>query len=156
MGPGLYRVIDYKTGSYSKFEGVKRFGKGRALQPALYAVAAEQILKKLGIERAPRIVSSGYSFPTRKGEGNDVMVVGFDPDKGGDTFKAELKELLGLLLGVLENGHFVVIPLGEGTDCEYCDYGPVCGGTAARDAAKAKKVANPEVFELFEKLKEYE
>ncbi|OGD23033.1 MAG: hypothetical protein A2W03_04660 [Candidatus Aminicenantes bacterium RBG_16_63_16] len=156
VGPGLYRVIDYKTGSYSKFEEVKRFGKGRALQPALYAVAAEQILRKLGIDRTPRIVSSGYCFPTHKGEGNDVMVVGFDPDKGGDKFKAELKELLGLLLGALENGHFVVNPLGEGTDCEYCDYGPVCGGTAAREAAKAKKDANPEVFELFEKLKDYD
>jgi len=156
VGPGLYRVIDYKTGSYSKFEDVKRFGKGRALQPALYAVAAEQILKKLGIDKAPKIVSSGFCFPTRKGEGNDVMVAGFDPDKDKDKFKAELKGLLSLLLSALENGHFVVNPLGDSTDCEYCDYGPVCGGTAARETAKGKKDANPEVFEIFEKLKDYE
>ncbi len=156
VGPGLYRVIDYKTGSYARFEAVKRFGKGRALQPALYAVAAEQILKKLGIDRAPRIVSSGFCFPTRKGEGNDVMVVGFDPDKDKDKFKVELRGLLSLLLSALENGHFVVNPLGEGSDCDYCDYGPVCGGTAAKEAAKEKKDANPEVFGMFDKLKDYE
>ena len=84
------------------------------------------------------------------------MVVGFDPDKDKDKFKVDLRGLLSLLLGALENGHFVVNPLGEGGDCDYCDYGPVCGGTAAREAAKEKKDANPEVFGMFDKLKDYE
>lgn len=149
---GLYRVIDYKTGSYAKFEEVERFGRGRALQPAVYALAAEQILRKLGIDEAPRIAASGFSFPTRKGEGKNVMIRGFDRDKS----TSELREILGLLLGVLERGHFVVNPLGDNADCDYCDYGRVCGGTAAKDRAKAKKEANPEVFEIFEKLKGYE
>ncbi len=156
VGQGRYRVIDYKTGSYRKFEDVERFGKGRALQPAIYAVAAEQVLKKLGIDEAPRVVSSGFCFPTRKGEGNNVMISGLDRDKDREKFRSELKELLGVLLGALEKGHFVVNPVGEGADCEYCDYGPVCGGTAARDAAKDKEETNPEVFDIFEKLKDYD
>ena len=85
-----------------------------------------------------------------------VKVKRFDPDKDKDKFKAELKGLLSVLLGMLENGHFVVNPLGENTDCEYCDYGPVCGGTAAKETAKHKKDVNPDVFGIFEKLKDYE
>jgi ATP-dependent helicase/nuclease subunit B len=149
VGPGLYQVIDYKTGSSAKFEDVKSFGRGRALQPALYAVAAEQVLKKLGLDDAPAVVASGYYFPTRQGEGKDVMIERFD--------RAKFKELLRALLGALEKGHFVANPGLDARECaDYCDYAPICGGTAARDRAKEKKEANPDVFEIFDKLKDYE
>jgi hypothetical protein len=42
-------------------------------------------------------------------------------------------------------------------DCEeFCDFARVCGGASARQRAKGKKDDNPDVFGIFERLKEYE
>jgi ATP-dependent helicase/nuclease subunit B len=148
VGEGRYRVVDYKTGSYRIFEELVEFGKGRILQHALYAIAAEQILRKMKIDARPAVVESGYYFPTRKGEGNKV-IRGFN--------RAAFRALVADLVGILEKGHFVANPgLGDG-DCEdYCDYAPICGGAAAKDRAKGKKDRNQDVFAIFDRLKEYE
>jgi ATP-dependent helicase/nuclease subunit B len=145
---GRYRVIDYKTGSYKIYDDLDMFGKGRILQHALYAVAAEQILRKLGIDERPVIAESGYYFPTRKGEGNWVQ-----PKLDRQIFNKLVMELIG----IIERGHFVANPgLGD-IDCEeFCDYGRICGGSAARERAKEKKEHNKDVFDIFERLKEYE
>jgi CRISPR/Cas system-associated exonuclease Cas4 (RecB family) len=145
IGERLYRVIDYKTGSYSPFESFKDFGKGKILQHALYALAAEEILRSRRIDRAPSVVKSGYYFPTRKGEGKEILVEAFSRDK--------LEALLGELLKVLETGRFVPSPEAE---CDFCDYGAICGGATARDRAKSKREHNKDIFDLFERLKEYE
>ena len=140
-----YRVIDYKTGSYSQFEDVKCFGEGRVLQDALYSVAAEEILKKMKIDPAPRVVEGGYSFPTRRGEGKEIIIKEVD--------RGELGRLLSELMKALKEGRFVVNPEAA---CDFCDYAPVCGGEAAKERAKQKKDGNAEVFGFFEKLKKYE
>jgi len=148
VGDGRYRVIDYKTGSYSIYEDLVAFGEGRVLQYALYAIAAEQILKKLKIDARPVVVESGYYFPTRKGEGNKIFRK-FD--------RKSFKNLVSEILGILEKGNFVANPRLGDIECEeYCDYAAICGGASAKDRAKAKKDRNPEVFGIFEKLKEYE
>jgi ATP-dependent helicase/nuclease subunit B len=140
-----YRVIDYKTGSYSQFEDLKCFGEGRVLQHALYSVAAEEILKKMKIDPAPRVVEGGYSFPTRRGEGKEIIIKEVD--------RGELGRLLSELMKALKEGRFVVNPEAA---CDYCDYAPVCGGEAAKDRAKQKKDGNAEVFGFFNNLKKYE
>jgi len=148
VGEGRYRVVDYKTGSYGIFEELLEFGKGRVLQHALYAIAAEQILRKLKIDARPAVVESGYYFPTRKGEGNKILR-GFNREK----FKALVAEMVD----VLEKGNFVANPALTEKDCgEFCDYSAICGGTAARDRAKEKKEKNPDVFGIFDRLKDYE
>jgi ATP-dependent helicase/nuclease subunit B len=148
VGESSYRVVDYKTGSYRKFEELVEFGKGRVLQHALYAVAAEQILKKLKIDPRPVVVESGYYFPTRKGEGNKII---------GEFDRAKFRALVADLVGILAKGHFVSNPGLSDADCgEYCDYAAVCGGIAAKDRAKAKKENNPDVFGIFDRLKDYE
>jgi len=145
---GRYRVIDYKTGSYKIYDDLDMFGKGRILQHALYAVAAEQILKKLKIEKRPVVAESGYYFPTRKGEGNWVK-----PELDREKFNKLVLELIG----IIERGHFVANPGLNDIDCEeFCDYARVCGGASARERAKEKKEKNPDVFGIFERLKEYE
>jgi ATP-dependent helicase/nuclease subunit B len=141
----LYRVIDYKTGSSSPFESLKYFGKGKVLQHALYALAAEEILRRLKIDRTPSVVESGYYFPTRKGEGKEITVEAFS--------RSALGLVLGELLQVLEKGRFVASPEAE---CDFCDYSPICGGLNARDRAKWKREHNKDVFEVFERLKQYE
>jgi len=148
VGEGRYRVVDYKTGSYGIFEDLVEFGKGKVLQHALYAVAAEQILKKMKIDARPKVVESGYYFPTRKGEGNKIL---------REFNREKFKTLVAEIVGIIEKGNFVANPgLGE-KDCgEYCDYSAICGGTVAKDRAKAKKDRNPDAFAIFDKLKEYE
>jgi len=145
---GRYRVIDYKTGSSKTYDDLEMFGRGRILQHALYAVAAEQILKKLGIDERPVVAESGYYFPTRKGEGNWVQ-----PRFDRQIFCRLVVELLE----IIAKGHFVANPGLEDNDCrEFCDYGRVCGGSAARERAKEKKEKNLDVFAVFDRLKEYE
>ncbi len=145
---GRYRVIDYKTGSYKVYDDLDMFGKGKVVQHALYAVAAEQILRRLGIDERPLIAESGYYFPTRKGEGNWVKP---------KLDRQKLNQLVMELIGIIERGHFVANPGLGAIDCEqYCDYGRVCGGASARERAKEKKEHNKEVFEIFDRLKDYE
>ncbi|MEW5902365.1 MAG: hypothetical protein AB1715_12945 [Acidobacteriota bacterium] len=61
------------------------------------------------------------------------------------------------MVGILEKGHFVSNPGLNEADCEdYCDYPAICGGTAAKEREKAKKEKNRDVFDIFDRLKEYE
>jgi ATP-dependent helicase/nuclease subunit B len=148
IGEGCYRVVDYKTGSYSLFEDLVDFGKGRILQHALYAIAGEQVLKKLKIDALPVVTESGYYFPTRKGEGNKIM---------REVKRRAFKDLVAEIITILENGHFVANPgLGDAECEDFCDYAPVCGGAAAKERAKRKKEQNQEVFGIFERLKDYD
>jgi len=144
VGGNRYRVIDYKTGRYSQYEKLRCFGGGRTLQHVLYSLAAEDILKKTGVDASPKVVESGYYFPTRRGEGKEVVVEEFN--------REELKGLLGELLDILKRGHFIV---GLDASCAYCDFLPICGDEA-KDRAKAKKHSNPVEFGVADRLKEYE
>ena len=139
-----YRVIDYKTGRYSQFENLDCFGGGKILQHALYAVAAEQVIKKVGLDSSPQVIQSGYYFPTQKGEGHEIIV--------GQFSRERLGELLREILSILSSGNFVINPDAK---CIYCDFTPICG-KGALDLAKEKRDANPDMFEIFKKLKEYD
>lgn len=138
-----YRIIDYKTGSAAPYEDLVHFGRGRNLQPALYAVALEQMLARERPGRAPRVAESGYFFPSRRGEGHEIMVGAFDRDR--------LKELLNDLLRILEKGWFVA---GRDGNCRYCDYAAACG-SGGPECAAAKREASPEIFAAYDKLDEY-
>lgn len=142
-GPGTFRILDYKTGSPKPFEDLVAFGKGRVIQHALYAVAAEKVLVDEGLSRQARVTESGYSFPTRRGEGGEVIVPEFDRE----AFRA----LLGDVLALISKGFFVSALKDE---CGHCDFSPVCGGRPAE--TKRKIEANPEIFDAFERLKAYD
>ncbi len=142
MRSGSYRIIDYKTGSYSPFEKLVEFGQGKIIQHALYAVAAETDLGKGRRGPPPHVEESGYSFPTPRGEGREIMVRNFSRDR--------LRALLVDLFALLERGYF---PAGPQQDCTYCDFIPVCGG--APEGVKAKREANPDIFAALDRLKTY-
>jgi len=143
-GRGSYRVIDYKTGSYKAYENIKAFGKGKSLQHALYAEAAERILKEKKIDEAARVTVTGYSFPTGRGDGREILIENFD--------RARLKELLLDLFAVLEKGYFLVNPKAS---CDFCDYGVVCGKDVIT-RTKEKIETNAEQFAVFDRLEEFE
>ncbi len=142
-GPGMYKIVDYKTGSYASYEDLIQFGRGRIIQHALYAVAAEEILRREGKDRAPHVVESGYYFPTRKGEGREIMVRNFD--------RAGLTALLNDLMALISNGYFLA---GPDAKCDFCDYAPVCGGRP--DETKRKIGMNPRVQAAYDKLNAYD
>jgi RecB family exonuclease len=144
IGRDTYRIIDYKTGNPAPYENLVHFGRGRTLQPALYAVALEQMLARESPGSAPRVAESGYFFTSRRGEGDEVMVRDFD--------RGRLRALLGDLFALLENGYFIPGPAAK---CEYCDYLAAClsGGP---ERAAAKRAANPEIFAAYDKLDEYQ
>jgi hypothetical protein len=142
-GAGTYRIVDYKTGSYAPFENLIGFGQGRIIQHALYAVAAETFLEGDGPGRRARVTESGYYFPTRRGEGREIMVGAFD--------RRRLAELLGDLLDLVGRGYFIA---GPGASCDFCEFAAICRGTPAEIKRKAE--ANRTIFEAYERLKNYD
>lgn len=139
----VYRIIDYKTGSPAPYEDLVHFGRGRTLQPALYALALEQMEARARPGAKPLVAESGYLFPSRRGEGDEIMVRHFD--------RARLRALLADLLAILEKGFFIAGPEAK---CDYCDYRSACvsGGPGS---SMAKRAANPGIFEAYDKLGEY-
>ncbi len=143
VGDNMFRVIDYKTGSFKKYEDLETFNEGKILQYALYALAAREIIRAKGLSEAPEIRDSGYFFPTLKGEGREMYFPPPSPQL--------LSQVLGILIRMIEKGFFPVNPEAA---CRYCDYAMLCGDSA-KEAAKEKKKTDPEAFNVFEDLKEH-
>lgn len=128
----IYRVWDYKTGSTYGFDEHRHFRGGRQIQHALYAIAAEHIIKGMLPKVMPRVDISGYYFPTERGEGLRMMRPQYD--------RTIISELLNSLFEILASGIFIAADHGE--KCGICDYTDVCGGEGA--VARAKKLASPD------------
>jgi ATP-dependent helicase/nuclease subunit B len=142
----VYRIWDYKTGSSRGYEGRSYLCKGRQVQHALYAIAAEKILKdRFGGE--PKVESSGYYFPTRKGEGRRAI--------RPESDRSLITSLMGHLFDILKNGAFLATDDGEA--CGYCDYTEVCDQKRAVSRAKAL-VSDPDNADLdpWRRLKNFE
>jgi RecB family exonuclease len=142
-GPGTYRIVDYKTGGSTAYEKFVAFGRGKVIQHALYAIAAEKFLPAEKSGRPARVVQSGYYFPTRRGEGREIMVDEFD--------RRRFAGLLGDLLTLVTKGYFVA---GPEASCDFCDFAAVCGGAPAEMKRKAE--ANRKIFEALDRLKSYD
>jgi ATP-dependent helicase/nuclease subunit B len=115
QGPtGSLRVIDLKTGKASVPYGFQ-IKEGTVLQPALYALAAENALQKT-VER------SSLEFCTSRG--------GYQSRSPGNLKQAMAVALEALeqLDGAAHNGHFPAFP-GDGA-CSRCNYKVVCGSRA--------------------------
>jgi hypothetical protein len=140
----VYCIWDYKTGSARSYEGHVYHG-GRHIQPALYAIAAEQILKdKLGGQ--PRVERAGYYFPTRRGEGQRLSQ---------EADRSQLRGLLGNLFDILHSETFLAT---DGDNfCDNCDYAGACDPKRATARAKALvQDAGSSCLESWRRLKAYE
>jgi CRISPR/Cas system-associated exonuclease Cas4 (RecB family) len=108
---GMLRVTDHKTGRVRAEKNVM-IGGGKTLQPVLYALAAERILKET--------VAAGRLYYCTATGGYEERVAPLDAP-ARDAI-AEFARVLG---GALENGFLPAAP-GHG-ECRYCDYKCVCG-----------------------------
>lgn len=144
IGDHDYEIWDYKTGSTYGHTDNGCFSGGKTVQHALYALAAEIILKKAGQDKVPNVKRSGYFFPSEKGTGKRLA-------RGRDN-KA-LGEVLNSLCDIIKTGLFV--SSYDKSSCTYCDYAGVCDGDAvAMTNTKLENFDNTELAEL-RRVKDY-
>ena len=118
LGDNQLRIIDYKTGSPSRYRQDQRLGPfnaGRNLQAAVYAAGAAASL-------GGTAVIFEYRFPTVRGDGDPVVYTRREFDAAGG--------IIGQLLAHVATGEYV--PTTECSDCKYCEHGPVCRVTTDR------------------------
>lgn len=124
--PPSFGVWDYKTGSSYGYEESQYLNKGRHLQHALYAIAAEKILEETGLSN-PVVSKGGYIFPTLRGEGRI-----YSRDQ---TKRPQLQSVLNKLFELLKSGTFCVTAEDR---CAFCNYKDLCRVTSARQQIKKK------------------
>ena len=105
------RVTDHKTGRVRADKNLV-IGGGKTLQPVLYALAAEQILKKP--------ISAGRLYYCTAAGGYEERVVILD-----GPARSAIDEFSQILRGALGQGFLPAAP-GE-RECEFCDYRRICG-----------------------------
>ncbi|MFN8611746.1 MAG: PD-(D/E)XK nuclease family protein [Vulcanimicrobiota bacterium] len=123
--PEGLRVVDYKTGRTFQLPEDARFSAGRHLQPALYALAAQQLFNR-------PVCQSGY-LPTHP-----------DAEQSWKAFPPpdleELTRIMKLILEPLETGAFIQSHQSQ-EDCRYCDFQAACVGRHSHNLKK--KLASP-------------
>ncbi len=139
--PGAWAVWDYKTGKAKDFKSAGYTAGGSQLQHVLYACAAEQILRRLG-EKNPRVVVSGYLFPTERSDGN--VCVPRDARRRGEGLA-----VVNDLLDAMASGIF----LATGDGCRYCDWAAACSADEA-ERWKLLTAAGDESAAAMEKIYE--
>ncbi len=145
--PDHFRVWDFKTGGTYGYKSSDYIKKGRQIQHALYASAAETILR----DKHPTAVveEAGYLFPTEKGEGERHLREQHQRDKA--------KEAVELMLELLSTGAFCLAEKGDDSPCKFCDYPAVCRYPQALEDLGLKKT-NPAntILDPWRELQEYE
>jgi RecB family exonuclease len=108
---GRLRVTDHKTGRVRAEKNVI-IGGGQTLQPVLYALAAEQILKET--------VAAGRLYYCTAAGGYEERIAPLN-----DASRAAAAGFARVLDGFLRSGFLPAAP-GPG-ECLFCDYKPMCG-----------------------------
>jgi ATP-dependent helicase/nuclease subunit B len=128
LADGKFEVIDYKTGSpWKDYDGI--FSGGRLLQHALYAIAAQKLLRCE--QKNPRVKLSSYYFCTERGWGHWVS----------KPANVDVKTVLGDITEAIAAGEFV--RGGEEHDCRFCDYGRACTAAEMEQAATKREALIP-------------
>ena len=117
---GTLRVTDNKSGKARVPDGAVIFG-GRALQPVLYALAAEALL-------ASPVDSGRLYYCTAVGEFTERRMV-LD-----GVSRAHAQRALGIVGRAIEQGFLPAAPAPD--ECNFCDYREVCGPHEALRTAR--------------------
>jgi ATP-dependent helicase/nuclease subunit B len=117
-GSQRYAIWDYKSGSSYGFDSEAPFKEGRKLQPFLYVGMLRHRIASSG-GRADDVESFGYFFPNPREEGLRLQWTWAQLQNGNDIVKH--------ICDLVSKGVFTATT--SSSDCEYCDYAPVCGDT---------------------------
>ena len=151
-------VMDYKTGSPRPYDVLDKedkndkkndnddekkndplFDHGKKLQLAVYSLAAREILGANARDEAPIETKATYAFVTGRG-GFEIRPS--DPkDYNLPDNQAKFREVLGAILGGIQNGVFPANPGESGyygyENCRFCDFDSLC--PSRRDVAWERK-----------------
>jgi RecB family exonuclease len=108
---GKLRVTDHKTGKARVPEDAIVWG-GEALQPVLYALAAEALLE------GP-VESGRLYYCTADGDFSERLI------PLDEVSRAHARTAIGVVARALEDGFLPAAPKKDA--CRWCDYRPVCG-----------------------------
>ncbi|MBN2982346.1 PD-(D/E)XK nuclease family protein [Cohnella algarum] len=136
IGHHEYRIVDYKTGSTSKYKAAEYFSGGTQLQHAIYSIAVEQWLRETGVDPEAKVTEAEYYFPTERGRGEKVTRL--------QNRREDLASVVAKLLDSRNRG--VYIPAKDSMVCRWCDYQAVCGSHAERMAGKRESSANADIL----------
>lgn len=136
IGPHKYRIVDYKTGSTSKYKALEYFSGGTQLQHALYSIAVEQWLRETGIDPEAKVIEAEYYFPTERGRGENV--------RRTQNRREELTAIVANLLESRNRG--IYIPAKDSMVCGWCEYQAVCGSHSEWMAGKRDSSLNADIL----------
>lgn len=122
---GAVRVVDHKTGRVPEPKP-EMVGAGEALQPALYALAAEQILGEP--------VAFGRLYYATIAQNYTPLDVPLS-----DWTRRRAEQVLDAIDGAIRDGMLPAAPRKDG--CKRCEYLPVCGPYEEERAREAKSQA---------------
>jgi RecB family exonuclease len=108
---GVLRVVDHKSGSIPE-KRPEEVGGGEALQPLLYALAAEQLVGEPAAGGRLYYATIAQNY-TRI----DVPL--------NDWTRRRAQQVLAIIDGAMRDGFLPAAPRQDG--CKNCDYLPVCG-----------------------------
>jgi RecB family exonuclease len=108
---GVVRVVDHKTGSVPK-QRPEMVGAGEALQPALYAMAAEAMLGDP--------VAFGRLYYATIAQNYTVVDIQLN-----QWTRRRAEQVLGAIDAAIKDGFLPAAPRKDA--CKQCDYLPVCG-----------------------------
>ena len=106
---GTYRIIDYKTGKSKDFNENSPFRNGQQIQHALYALALEKILARMGKKNQGKVSESGYYFPTVSGLGKLVLYK--------KPAREQVLKIIEILLDIVSKGTFGMIQRPDDYRC---------------------------------------
>ncbi len=128
---GILRVVDHKTGRMPE-PRPEMVGGGEVLQPALYALAAEQLLGEP--------VAQGHLYYATIAQNYAVMPVPLN-----SWTRNRIAQVLRVIEDAIRRGFLPAAPRKDG--CKRCEYLPVCG---PYEEERIDEKAQPELRELKE------
>lgn len=134
-----YEILDYKTGSTYGFHQGKPFDQGKRLQHALYAQAAEHLLKEFAGEASAQVVKASYYFSTIRGRGEKTTY------HQTPALRESMEGLLTSLFNAVAAGAFV--DWGSSFDRKWEEYRPILQQNLKGDQMKAFLLAMEEATE---------
>ncbi len=135
-GASRLRVTDHKTGKV-RFEPDEVVAGGTALQPVLYALAAEKLFPDMPV------VEGRLSYCTATG-GFEVRSVAVD-----DRSRQSAAVLAEAVQVAIQDGFLPALPAHR--ECEYCDYQVVCG--PYEELRTKRKPKGPAALTALERLR---
>jgi CRISPR/Cas system-associated exonuclease Cas4 (RecB family) len=108
---GVLRVTDHKTGAPPS-PAPLCVGGGEALQPVLYAIAAEKLLQE-------RVALGRYFYATLRANYRAL------PIPVNDANRRRVEQVLQVIDGAVDKGAFPAAPKKDA--CARCEYLPLCG-----------------------------